>query len=86
MWSAITVVSADHQSASEWLRSPLNAALFIFFIAASFWHTSLGLQVVIEDYIHTEWVKMTVLISVKLLIALFTVVATLLVLRIFLGA
>lgn len=85
VWSVVSLAGAGHAAASAWLQSPLNAALFIFFILAVFWHSLLGLQVVIEDYIHTEWLKMAVLIAIKLLIALVSVISVLLVLRIFLG-
>ena len=88
IWFVLSVVSlagADHGAAVAWLQSPLNAALFLCFVLAAFWHASLGLQVVVEDYIHTEWLKMAILISIKLLITLFSIMAALLVLRIFLG-
>lgn len=88
IWFVLSVISlagADYETASAWLQSPFKAALFIIFVLAAFWHASLGLQVVVEDYIHTEWLKMTALISIKMLIALFSVVSVLLVLRIFLG-
>ena len=86
VWSVVRLAGADHVEAAAWLQSPLNASLFLFFVIAGFWHASLGLQVVVEDYIHTEWMKMAVLIVIKLLVALFSMIAALLVLRIFLGA
>ena len=84
-WSVVSLTGAAHEDASQWLRSPLNAALCLLFVVSAFWHASLGLQVVVEDYIHTKWVKTTALIAIKLLIALFTVVAVLLIMQIFLG-
>jgi succinate dehydrogenase / fumarate reductase membrane anchor subunit len=85
VWSVISLAGSSHEVASGWLQSPLNAALFVSFVLAVFWHAALGLQVVVEDYVHTEWLKMAVLIAIKLLVALFSVIAVLLVLRIFLG-
>lgn len=41
----------------EWFSGPFNAIMTIFFIIAIFYHGALGMQVVIEDYVHTEWVK-----------------------------
>jgi len=84
--SLISLVGTEYEAATAWLQSPLNAALFLFFVLAVYWHAALGLQVVVEDYIHTEWLKMTLLISIKMLIALISVVSILLTLRIYLGA
>lgn len=35
-----------------WLKSPLDAAFLALFIVFSFWHSKLGVQVIVEDYIH----------------------------------
>lgn len=83
--SVLMLFGSGHDSATLWLRSPFQAALFMLFMAMSFWHTSLGLQVVVEDYIHTEWLKLSVLITIKMIITLLTVIAALLLLRIHLG-
>ena len=48
IWFVLSVVSlagAQHGAAVSWLQSPLNAALFLCFLLAAFWHASLGLQV-----------------------------------------
>ena len=84
--SLLTLVGSDHGAAVQWLRSPLQAALMVLFVAVAFWHAILGLQVVVEDYVHAEGTKFAVLIAIKLIIALCTVVAILLILRTFLGA
>ena len=38
---------------SGWVRTPLATILMILLLIALFQHTALGLQVVIEDYMHT---------------------------------
>ena len=63
--SMIIVTSADHAAAVEFIRSPINAVLLILLIAATFHHGQLGLQVVIEDYIHTKWLEVGLIIAVK---------------------
>lgn len=42
----------DFGTVTGWLASPLAAAALILLIVSTFWHARLGLQVVIEDYIH----------------------------------
>ena len=68
LWFAISVMtyaSADYQSALEWMGSPIIASLFLMLIVALFYHAQLGLQVVIEDYVHEEWLKIGALIAMK---------------------
>lgn len=64
--SMIRLAGADHAAAAAWLASPLTAVLMLLLIVATFHHLQLGIQVVIEDYIHGEAVKMACLISLKL--------------------
>jgi succinate dehydrogenase / fumarate reductase membrane anchor subunit len=44
----------EYDAAVEFLQSPINAVLLATFLIVSFYHAALGLQMVIEDYIHTE--------------------------------
>ena len=44
---------ADFERARAIVANPLNAALLAGFLIAACWHAKLGLQVVIEDYVHT---------------------------------
>ena len=69
IWFVISMISlagADHAAASAWLANPLTAVLMLLLIIATFHHLQLGLQVVIEDYIHSEAAKMVCLIGLKL--------------------
>ena len=65
---------------------PWNAVLLIAFVVAMFWHATLGLQVVIEDYVHTRWKEVSLLVLVKFLAVLGALASVLAVLRIALGA
>jgi succinate dehydrogenase / fumarate reductase membrane anchor subunit len=64
--SMIGLAGTDHAAASAWLANPLTAVLMLLLIIATFYHLQLGLQVVIEDYIHGEAAKMVCLIALKL--------------------
>jgi len=85
VFSILMLAGSAHDSVIVWLHSPFQASLFILLMATVFWHAALGLQVVVEDYIHSEWLKMAILISIKMSITLAAVVSALLLLRIYLG-
>ena len=83
--SMMRVVGADHATASAWLQSPFNAAVMLALIAAVFYHAYLGVQVVLEDYVHAKPLKVASLLLVKFALVLLALVATLCVVRVFLG-
>ncbi|MCG8543161.1 MAG: succinate dehydrogenase, hydrophobic membrane anchor protein [Alphaproteobacteria bacterium] len=64
--SLITLSGADHATVAAWLASPLPAVLMILLIVATFHHLQLGLQVIIEDYVHGEGMRLACIIGVKL--------------------
>ena len=64
--SLIVVVTAEHAVVIAWLHSPLVAILCCTLIVAIFYHGQLGVQVVVEDYIHTEWLKILSIVVGKL--------------------
>ncbi|NQU69899.1 MAG: succinate dehydrogenase, hydrophobic membrane anchor protein [Rhodospirillales bacterium] len=69
LWLAASLAASagmDHAAARAWLSNPVSAILMILLIGAGFHHAQLGLQVVIEDYVHTEWLKIASITSVKL--------------------
>jgi len=63
--SVVTMIGADHATVAAWAGSPLVAGLLILLIVATFYHGALGLQVVIEDYVHGEMPKLALLLIVK---------------------
>ena len=69
LWFVIAVVrlsSADIDAVRDWVGRRLPAILLVLLLIATFWHASLGLQVVIEDYVHTDLAKLGLLIVVRL--------------------
>lgn len=68
--TAISLVGSDHANTSAFIAQPLNATLMLAFVLAMFWHARLGLQVVIEDYIHVAWLELALQLLVKAAFAL----------------
>jgi succinate dehydrogenase / fumarate reductase membrane anchor subunit len=64
-WSAMKFVGADYPHALLWLRVPWNALLLILFILMLARHLAIGMQVIIEDYIHYEAAKLALIVLVK---------------------
>jgi succinate dehydrogenase / fumarate reductase membrane anchor subunit len=79
--SAIGLVGADRAAMVAWMHNPMSATLMILLIVATFYHTALGLQVVIEDYVHAEATRLTLLVAMRLLCVVFVVRGVLAVLK-----
>jgi succinate dehydrogenase / fumarate reductase membrane anchor subunit len=55
--SLVALVGADYDTVVAWIGQPVVAVLLILFLFTGFYHLKLGLQVVIEDYVHSEGAK-----------------------------
>ena len=60
--SALNLGGLDLAGFKAWLNAPGNLLLMTLFIMVAFYHMQLGLQVVVEDYIHSEKAKVTLLV------------------------
>jgi succinate dehydrogenase / fumarate reductase membrane anchor subunit len=85
-WTVIGLVGQDAFVARARLAEPVTGMLLVAYIIALFWHAQLGLQVVIEDYIHSHWLEVTLQILVKFAAAAGALLAALAVIRIALGS
>jgi succinate dehydrogenase / fumarate reductase membrane anchor subunit len=59
----MTLLGRNHAGAAQILGSPLVAIIMLLFIVASAWHMKIGMQVVIEDYVHTETLKLVAVMA-----------------------
>ena len=84
-WFVVTVLGllhADYAAAHGAVARPWNALLLIAFVLTMFWHAVLGLQVVIEDYVHVRWREVLLLVAIKFLAVVGALASVLAVLRI----
>jgi succinate dehydrogenase / fumarate reductase membrane anchor subunit len=57
------LLGSNHAGAAQMLGSPLVAIILLLFIIASTWHMKIGMQVVIEDYVHHEPLKLAAIMA-----------------------
>jgi succinate dehydrogenase / fumarate reductase membrane anchor subunit len=85
IWFVLTVLCllrADYATARATVAKPWNALLLIAFVLTMFWHAVLGLQVVVEDYVHVRWKEVALMMAIKFLAVLGALASVLAVLRI----
>jgi succinate dehydrogenase / fumarate reductase membrane anchor subunit len=63
--SVVCLAGADHAAITQWLSAPFTLGALSLTLIAAFYHAVLGLQVVIEDYVHTKATKLTLIILVQ---------------------
>lgn len=66
--SAISLTGADYADFAAWIGEFGNALLMILTVLVLFYHAALGMQVVIEDYVHSEPSRMIALLASKFIL------------------
>jgi succinate dehydrogenase / fumarate reductase membrane anchor subunit len=88
IWFVIGLImhaGADFDGARAWIGYPVNAVLMILLLGAMFHHAQLGMQVIYEDYIHTEWLKVVSIYATKFAAYLLAAAGSFAVLKVALG-
>ena len=70
IWFAISLLrlpSLDFYTVNAWIAAPLHAVLLILLVISLVYHSSLGTQVVVDDYIHTSGPRVAVLAMLRLI-------------------
>jgi succinate dehydrogenase / fumarate reductase membrane anchor subunit len=68
LWFVASIIAhtgGDYPAFAAWLRSPLAATPMVLLLIALFHHSALGLQVVIEDYVHAR-ARFAAVIAIRL--------------------
>ena len=78
LWFIISIATLNNASYTEtvnWLSIPLVSIFMILLVSATLYHALLGVQVVVEDYIHQEGFKFLLLIGLKFIFLVLGVAA-----------
>ena len=61
LYVIVSLIGRGHAATVQVLGSPFVAITMLLFVLSSVYHMNLGMQVIIEDYVHNEQWKLTVL-------------------------
>ena len=82
IYSLLHLVGATHQAVIDWLSSPIPLVLMLLLIVATFHHFSLGVQSVLDDYVHQPTIKLWSVLVIKGACAILALVCIVSVLKI----
>lgn len=88
LWFAVSIVAYggdDYATMTGWLKMPVTTTLMTLLLITVFHHTALGLQVVIEDYVHSR-IKIPALVGMRLGCLSMTVAGLVATLKVAFGA
>jgi len=86
LYFVLGLMKADYLTAADAVARPWNAILLVAFLVTMFWHAQLGIQVVIEDYVHSHGLALTAQIAVRFICILGALASVFAVVRIALGS
>ena len=86
LWAGVSLAGADYATASAVMSSPVNAGMVILMAGAVFYHTQLGLQVVIEDYVHIAALEFVLLLFIRFACLVAFLISAIAALKLVLGA
>ena len=85
VFAVLTLPDLGRASIAAWLGKPFNAVLMMLFVFATVWHSLLGVQVVVEDYVRGKGARVLVLVLLRFVHVLAGAAALFAVLKLALG-
>lgn len=85
VFSVAQLAGGDYGAVRHWVHAPSVAVTLVLFLCAALYHSMLGVQVVIEDYIASEGTKIVSLLLMKFAHAVVAAAAVFAVLKVALG-
>ena len=87
-WFAISLImmsGADYAVVRAWIGSPVVMVLLTLTIVIGLHHGQLGMQEVVEDYVHSEGMKLALIVLLRFIAVFFGLAAIVAILRIGFG-
>jgi succinate dehydrogenase / fumarate reductase, membrane anchor subunit len=84
-FSAMALSGSGYDEVRAWLASPVTASLMVLLIISTFYHARLGLQIVVEDYVHHEGARIASLVAIVLIVLALAVACIVAVLSVAVG-
>jgi succinate dehydrogenase / fumarate reductase, membrane anchor subunit len=85
-YALLTLESYDYAAVSAWVARPVTSILMILLVVAVGYHSALGVQVVVEDYVTGKGLKAATLIASTLAHVGLTIAAVFAVLKVAFGS
>ena len=86
IWSLLQLAGSGYPQAAAFIADPINATLLILVLLCMLYHAMLGLQVVIEDYVHHHGLSLLLLFAIRIATAAGMIAGVVHVLKLVLGA
>ncbi|HKT32006.1 MAG TPA: succinate dehydrogenase, hydrophobic membrane anchor protein [Gammaproteobacteria bacterium] len=83
--SVLMLMHSDYVTVVNWMHAPWNAILLVLTVLTVYWHAYLGLQVIVEDYVHVGWLKLSVIVALRFIAAILAAIGIFVVLRVAFG-
>lgn len=81
VWAVVTHAGAEYSAARAFLGQPVNAALMLLLTLTGLYHLMLGLQMVIEDYVIAEGLRIASLLANRFAVALAAITCVIAILK-----
>ena len=78
----ILMTGASYQDALAIASHPANATVLILFVGVGFWHAILGLQVILEDYVAAEGLRLVLIVVIRMFAIALAALSILSILRV----
>lgn len=86
VFALLTLPDLGHATVSAWIGRPFNGVMLLLFFTATVWHSALGVQVVVEDYVRGKGARVLTLVVVRFLHVAIGVAGVFSIFRLALGA